>query len=83
MHGAAQKACEPVETVAQNSVTETNRFSFLTWTVRLSLYFLFFFPFVLIAFLFFFPFFTYRTTEQGWVTERWLHDRCAHEVADG
>jgi hypothetical protein len=57
MHSAAQKACEPVETVAQNSVTETNRFSFLTWTMRLSLYFLFFFPFVLIAFLFFFPFY--------------------------
>jgi hypothetical protein len=26
---------------------------------------------------------SYRTTEQGWATERWLRDRCAHEVADG
>jgi hypothetical protein len=36
MHDADQKACEPGETVAQNSFTETNRFPFPTWAVQLS-----------------------------------------------
>jgi hypothetical protein len=57
MHGAAQKACEPGETVAQNSFTETNQFSFPTWTVRRSLCFLLFFSFCFDCFPFFFPFF--------------------------
>jgi hypothetical protein len=52
MHGAAQKACEPGETMAQNSFTETNRFPFPTWTGGGLSIFLFFFLFVLIAFLF-------------------------------
>jgi hypothetical protein len=32
---------------------------------------------------FFILFLTYRTTEQGWATERRLRDGCAHEVAYG
>jgi hypothetical protein len=71
MHGAAQKASESGETVAQNSFTETNRFPFPTWTVRRSLYFLIlFYPFLTAFLLSFFPFFLfflmYRTREQGW-----------------
>jgi hypothetical protein len=61
MHGAAQKASEPGETVVQNSFTETNRFPFPTWTVWRSLFFFVWilFPFfgLLSFFLFFFPFF--------------------------
>jgi hypothetical protein len=49
-----------------------------------SLFFVLFYSFILIDFLFYFLFFlTYRTMKQGWATERWLRDRCAHEVADG
>jgi hypothetical protein len=62
MHGAAQKASEPGETVAQNSFTETNRFPFPTWTVRQSLFFCldYFFLFLTTFLLSFFsPFFLF------------------------
>jgi hypothetical protein len=83
MHDAAKKACEPGETVAQNSFTETNQFPFPTWNVRRSLSFWilfvsFFdcFP----SFFFYFLFLTYRNTEQGWgdreVAARWMCARC-------
>jgi hypothetical protein len=67
MHGADQKACEPGETMAQNSFTETNRFPFPTWAVRRS-FFGFFFSFFdcFPSFFFSFLFLTYRNSEQGW-----------------
>jgi hypothetical protein len=65
MHGAAQKASKPGETMAQNSFTKTNRFPFPTWTKRRSPFFGFFFPFFAcfppFSFFYFFLFLTYRT----------------------
>jgi hypothetical protein len=58
MHGAAQKASKPGETVAQNSFTKTKQFPFPTWTVRRSLFFwILFFLFCLLSFFLFFSFF--------------------------
>jgi hypothetical protein len=45
MHGAAQKASKPGETIAQDSFTKMNRFPFPTWTVRRLSFFGIFFPF--------------------------------------
>jgi hypothetical protein len=85
MHGAAQKACEPGETVAQNSITETNRFPFPTWTMRrsLSLFILFFFFDCFPSFFFYYFFWPTAPQNRDGANEIWLRDVCAHEVADG
>jgi hypothetical protein len=54
MHSRAQKACEPRDTVAQNSFTEMNRFPFPTWAVWRSLFFWILFLFLFDCFPSFF-----------------------------
>jgi hypothetical protein len=89
MHGAAQKASKPGETVAQDSFTKRNRFPFPTWTGGSLSFFEFFsffdcfpsFPFFLFCLSLFFDLLDQGTGMAA--TERRRRDGCVHEVADG